>query len=139
MPTLSHLLPPPHDRDRGSAPLQVAILFPVVILLIFAIVQGFTIAWAHNAVATAAREGVAAGRMYEAQPGDGAAKARKAASDLGGDLLTGVHVSTAGSTPERMTIRVEGQAVSLVPGLGGITVTSTASGPVERWTTSGGN
>ncbi|MEU7031474.1 TadE family protein [Streptomyces sp. NPDC046275] len=139
MPPLSRLMPAPNDRDRGSAPLQVAIIFPVVILLIFAIVQGFTIAWAHNAVATAAREGVAAGRMYEASPQDGAAKARQAAADLGGNLLTGVHVSTAGSSTDRLRIRVEGQAVSLVPGLGGITVSSTASGPVEKWTTPGGN
>ncbi|MFH8627535.1 TadE family protein [Streptomyces vietnamensis] len=133
------LLPQAHDRDRGSTPIQVAIIFPVVILLIFAVVQGFTIAWAHNAVATAAREGVSAGRMYEAKAGDGAAKARKAAADLGGNLLTGVGVSTAGTTRERMSIHVEGQAVSLVPGLKSITVRSSASGPIERWTTAGGN
>ncbi|MCX5231371.1 TadE family protein [Streptomyces sp. NBC_00233] len=67
----------PTDRDRGSSPIQVAILFPIVIL-IFAIVQAFLAAYAHNVAATAAREGVAADRMYGAEPGDGAAKARSA-------------------------------------------------------------
>ncbi|MFI8515384.1 TadE family protein [Streptomyces sp. NPDC085460] len=133
----NRLLPAPHDRDRGSAPIQVAIIFPVVILIIFGIVQGFAIAWAHNAVATAAREGVSAGRMYGAGPGDGAAKARKAAADLGGNLLTGVHVSTSGTTRDRMSMQVEGQAVSLVPGLRSIRVSSSASGPIEQWTTQG--
>ncbi|MFD4371070.1 TadE/TadG family type IV pilus assembly protein [Streptomyces sp. NPDC058486] len=132
------LLSQAHHRDRGSTPIQVAIVFPFVILLVFGIVQGFTLAWAHNAVATAAREGVAAGRVYEARPGDGAAKARRTAAALGGDLLTGVHVSTSGSTRDRLRIRVEGQGVSLVPGLKSITVSSTAAGPIERWTTAGG-
>ncbi|GHG04219.1 TadE family protein [Streptomyces filamentosus] len=135
--SLRSLLPAQHDLDRGSAPIQVAIIFPVVILIIFGIVQGFTIAWAHNAVATAAREGVSAGRMYGAGPGDGAAKARKATADLGGNLLTSVSVSTAGTTRDRMSIRVEGQAVSLVPGLKSISVSSAASGPIEQWTTAG--
>lgn len=136
---LTRFLPQAHDRDRGSAPIQVAIIFPVVILLIFGIVQGFAIAWAHNAIATAAREGVSAGRMYGAGPGDGAAKARRAAADLGGNLLTGVHVSTAGTTRDRMSIRVEGRAVSLVPGLQSISVSSSTSSPIEQWTTEGGD
>ncbi|MFB7512890.1 TadE/TadG family type IV pilus assembly protein [Streptomyces sp. NPDC056144] len=127
------------QRDRGSAPIQVAIIFPVIILILFGAIQGFTIAWAHNAVATAAREGVSAGRMYGAGPGDGASKARKAAADLGGNLVSGIQVSTAGTSRTRMSIRVRGQAVSLVPGLKSITVSSSASGPIEQWVTQEGN
>ncbi|WP_406054052.1 pilus assembly protein [Streptomyces sp. NBC_01077] len=128
----------PADRDRGSSPIQVAILFPVVILLIFAIVQAFLAAYAHNVAATAAREGVSAGRMYGAGPGDGAAKARAAVNTLGGDLLVDARVSTAGSTTDRIRITVQGRAISLLPGMGGWPVTAAASGPVERWTTAAG-
>ncbi|MDX2565089.1 pilus assembly protein [Streptomyces sp. TX20-6-3] len=126
------------DRDRGSSPIQVAILFPVVILLIFAIVQAFLAAYAHNVAQTAAREGVSAGRMYGAGPGDGAAKARSAVNALGGDILVDSHVSTAGSTAARIRITVQGRAISLLPGMGGWPVTASASGPVERWTTATG-
>ncbi|MFF1511912.1 TadE/TadG family type IV pilus assembly protein [Streptomyces sp. NPDC058326] len=127
----------PADRDRGSSPIQVAILFPVVIMFLFAIVQAFLAAYAHNVAATAAREGVSAGRMYGAEAGDGAAKARTAADALGGGLLVDASVSTTGSTADRIRITVQGRAVSLVPGLGGWPVSASASGPVERWTTAG--
>ncbi|MFJ2060336.1 TadE/TadG family type IV pilus assembly protein [Streptomyces sp. NPDC087908] len=133
---LTALAPP--DRDRGSSPIQVAILFPVVILLILAIVQGFLAAYARNVAATAAREGVSAGRMYEAGAGEGAAKARSAVSALGGGILVDASVSTAGSTADRISLTVEGRAISLVPGLRGWPVSASASGPVERWTTAGG-
>lgn len=127
----------PADRDRGSSPLQVAILFPVVILLILAMVQGFLIAYAHNVAGTAAREGVSAGRMYGAGPGDGAAKARSALNALGGGLFADTHISTTGSTTDRINITVQGRAFSLVPGVRGWSVSASASGPVERWTTAG--
>ncbi|MGW2748430.1 TadE family protein [Streptomyces sp. NPDC001450] len=127
-----------HERDRGSSPIQVAIIFPFVILLTLAAVQGFLWAYARNVAYTAAREGVSAGRMYEAGPADGAAKAQDAAASLGGNILTEPQVSTAGSTQERIRIRVQGQAISLVPGVGGWTVSATVSGPIERWTTAQG-
>ncbi|MFJ5877409.1 TadE/TadG family type IV pilus assembly protein [Streptomyces sp. S1] len=127
----------PTDRDRGSSPIQVAILFPVVILLLLALTQGFLAAYAHNAAATAAREGVSAGRMYGAGPGEGAAKARSAVDAVGGNILTGASVSTAGSSADRISVTVQGRAISLVPGMGGWPVTASASGPVERWTTAG--
>ncbi|MBC9731457.1 TadE family protein [Streptomyces sp. TRM68367] len=126
-----------HDRDRGSAPVQMAIIFPFVILLTLAAVQGFLWAYARNVAQTAAREGVSAGRMYEAGPGDGAVKAQAALDELAGNTLTGTAVSTAGSTDERIRIRVQGSALSLLPGVDGWTVSATMSGPVERWTTAG--
>ncbi|OKJ48140.1 hypothetical protein AMK27_39140 [Streptomyces sp. CB02009] len=116
----------------------MAILFPVVILLILAIVQGFLAAYARNVAATAAREGVSAGRMYEAGAGEGAAKARSAVNALGGGILVDARVSTAGSTADRISLTVEGRAISLVPGLSGWPVSASASGPIERWTTAGG-
>ncbi|MFI1169169.1 TadE family protein [Streptomyces sp. NPDC020801] len=126
---------PRHEHDRGSSPVQVAIIFPFVILLMLAAVQGFLWAYARNVALTAAREGVSAGRMYEAGPSDGATKAQAAVDALGGNILTGPHISTDGSTPQRIRIRVQGQAISLIPGMSGWNVSATVSGPVERWTT----
>ncbi|MFE5595459.1 TadE/TadG family type IV pilus assembly protein [Streptomyces sp. NPDC056549] len=126
------------ERDRGSSSIQVAVLFPVVILLVLAVVQGFLAAYARNVAETAAREGVSAGRMYEARPADGAAKARSAAEALGGNILIDASVSTAGSSASQIRITVQGRVISLVPGFQGWTVEATASGPVERWTTAAG-
>lgn len=129
-------LPPRLERDRGSTAIQMAIIFPFVILLILAGIQAFLWAYARNIAMTAAREGVSAGRMYEAGPADGTAKAQAALDDLAGNTLTKTSISTAGSTGERIRIRVQGRAMSLLPGLG-VSVGATMSGPIERWTTPG--
>ncbi|WP_372350942.1 TadE family protein [Streptomyces sp. KL116D] len=102
--------------DRGSSPIQLAILFPAVILITFLLIQGVLWAYARNIAYIAARSGVAAGRIYEATPRRcGSARARQALDDLAGNMLTGTQVSTAGSSPDTMRVRVGGQALSMLP------------------------
>ncbi|MER5951220.1 TadE family protein [Streptomyces sp. NPDC001904] len=136
--TMRSRLPARLADDRGSSPIAMAIVFPVVLLVTIAAVQGFLYAYARNVAYTAAREGVSGGRMYQATPGQGAATARAALSELSGDVLVDARVSTAGSSAEQIQIQVTGRAISLVPGLGGWSVSASASGPVERWTTAQG-
>lgn len=126
-------------EDRGSAPIQMAIIFPIVLLLFITIVQSIMWAYARNLAYTAAREGVGAGRTYQASPDDGAAKAQETLQRLGGNMLTGYSVSAAGSTDERIEIYIEGSAMSLVPGVADWPLSATVSAPVERWTTPQGN
>ncbi|MFC7308956.1 TadE family protein [Streptomyces monticola] len=124
--------------DRGSSPIQMAIIFPIVLLLFVAIVQSILWAYSRNVAYTAAREGLAAGRAYQASPADGADRTSETLTRLGGNLVTSSSVSTAGSTGERIVIRVEGSAMSLVPGVANWQLSATVSGPRERWTTAGG-
>jgi len=122
--------------DRGDAAIQMAIVYPVVLLVAIAVIQASMWYYARQIALTAAREGVAAARAYQASPADGAARAREVLGRTAGDSLRSVSV-TAGSTGERVRVQVTGTAQSMIPGIAGLTITQSASGPVERWTVPG--
>ncbi|NUK85600.1 pilus assembly protein [Streptomyces lunaelactis] len=120
--------------DRGAAAIQAAIIYPIALAVAITAVQAAMWGYARNIAQSAAREGVTAGRMYGASPADGAAQARSALERLAGNNLTHRSVSAAGSTPERIQIRVSGTAMSLIPGVPNWQVSALASGAVEHWT-----
>lgn len=122
-------------RDDGDTSIQMAIVFPFIILLTIAVVQAGMWYHARNIALTAAREGVTAGRAYQATPGDGAARARETLNRIAGDSLRETGVSTDGSTAATMRVTVTGRAVSLLPGIPGLHISQSASGARERWTT----
>ncbi|WP_331726203.1 TadE family protein [Streptomyces sp. NBC_01276] len=121
--------------DRGEASIQMAIVFPFVILITVAVVQASMWVFARNIALTAAREGVAAARTYQAPEGAGAARARETLDRIAGDSLGQATVSTSGSTATEVRVTVTGQAPSLIPGLSGLSVSQSAGAPRERWTT----
>jgi len=118
--------------EHGSAAVQTAILFPVVLLLIFGIIQGALWFHARNVALGAAQEGV---RVASAEGGaSGADRAHEFVRDLtGGTLIRDLDVSES-ATGEAVTITVTGKAPSLVPGVSGVTVRQSATAPVERFT-----
>ena len=132
----------PRKRDRpggdaGSASVEIAILGPALLLLVFAIVQGGLWFYAHNLALAAAEEGVTTGAAYGARPDAGVARTRNFLDQQAGDSLTATTISSAGSTPAVVRIEVTGRSLSVLPGVPGIEVTATAVGPVERFTTDG--
>ncbi|GGR05092.1 membrane protein [Streptomyces pilosus] len=114
----------------------MAIVYPFVLLVAIAVIQASLWYYARQIALTAAREGVTAARAYQASPADGAARAQEVLGRTAGDSLRSPTV-TAGSTGERIRIQVSGTAQSLIPGIPGLTITQSASGPVERWTVPG--
>lgn len=125
-----------HD-DRGDASIQMAIVYPFVLLATIAVIQASMWYYARQIALTAAREGLAAARSYQASPADGAARAQEVLGRTAGDSLRGAGVSTAGSNGQRVRIQVSGIAQSMLPGVPGLKVTQSASGAVERWTVPG--
>lgn len=123
------------DRDRGSISLEIAILGPVLLLLIFTIVQFGLWFYARNLALAAAQEGVTAARAYGASPGAGVTRARTFLDQQAGDSLTQTVATSSGSTATRVRIEVTGRALSIIPGLPGLQVTQSADAPVERFTT----
>ncbi|MCA0296527.1 MAG: pilus assembly protein [Actinobacteria bacterium] len=118
--------------ERGSVPLETAVLAPAILLIIGLIVQaGF---WFHaRDVAIAAAEEGARAAAYD---GAGASNGRSAAADfasrVGRGALKDVAVSaTRGATTA--TVTVTGHSISLVPGLT-FTIQQSASVPTERIT-----
>ncbi|WP_454395256.1 TadE/TadG family type IV pilus assembly protein [Streptomyces sp. JNUCC 63] len=122
--------------DRGDTSIQMAIIFPFVLLATVAVIQASMWYYARQIALTAAREGLTAARAYQSSPADGAAQARAVLGRTAGDSLRGYRVS-ASSDGQRVRIQVSGTALSMIPGLSGLKVTQSASGPVERWTAPG--
>ncbi|KPH98722.1 TadE family protein [Actinobacteria bacterium OV450] len=120
--------------DRGEASIQMAIIFPFVILVTVAVVQAAMWVHARSIALTAAREGVAAARVYQAPEGAGAARAQEALGRIAGDSLTATAVTTSGSSATDVRVTVTGSAPSLIPGVGALSVSQSAGAPRERWT-----
>ncbi|GAB3314326.1 hypothetical protein GCM10027451_29150 [Geodermatophilus aquaeductus] len=119
------------SEERGAASVEVAITFPVVLLLVMTLIQGALWFYARSLALGAAQEGAREGRVQPAST----ARAQSAAEDFldqtAADLLTERDVTVSGS-PATITVTVTGTSLSLLPGLSGWSVTQTAVGPVER-------
>ncbi|MER6273933.1 TadE family protein [Streptomyces sp900105755] len=124
-------------EDRGDTSIQMAIVFPFVLLATIAVIQASMWYYARQIALTAAREGLTAARAYQAGPADGAAQARDVLGRTAGDSLRGYSVA-ASTTGQRVRVQVSGTALSMIPGVPGLTITQSASGPAERWTVPGG-
>jgi Flp pilus assembly protein TadG len=127
------LRPRSAEKDRGSATLETAILFPAILLLVMVAIQTGLWYYGRSVALAAAQEGVSAGRAE----GASVARATQAAQDFavgqGRGMLGEASVSTAGSSATSIHVSVSGQIISLIPGVP-IAVSQEASGPVERWT-----
>lgn len=128
---------PGRVTERGSTTLELVVLFPVVLLLIFGVIQGALFFHGRASLLAAAEQGVRAGRSDGASdPAAVAAQqARQFLTDTGElDNLTELTIVPAvGEGQVRLTIT--GRTVSLLPGVPGPQVSQTASGSLERFTT----
>ncbi|MFE9976203.1 TadE/TadG family type IV pilus assembly protein [Streptomyces hirsutus] len=122
--------------DRGDTSIQMAIIFPFVLLATVTVIQASMWYYARQIALTAAREGATAARSYQSGPADGTAQARSVLERTAGDSLRGYSV-VAGSNGQRVRVEVSGTAMSMIPGVSGLQVTQSASGPLERWTVPG--
>jgi Flp pilus assembly protein TadG len=120
----------PRLRDeRGMTTIQVAILFPVVLLWLMLIVQ-YGLWWHAKQVANAAAaEAVAAAQVPTGTEADGDAAAHRFLDQSGN--LTDVTVEV-NRQPELVIVEVTGDAPRLVPGFEW-SVTARSYAPVERY------
>ncbi|GIF74765.1 TadE/TadG family type IV pilus assembly protein [Asanoa siamensis] len=122
----------PGDRDRGASPVELAIVAPLIILLLFLAIQIAAVFLARSAALSAAQEAVSAQRAYQAPAGAGVAKANEFLTHTG-DWLTDTSVEPAPAEADEVAFTVTGQALSVIPGWD-FPVTQTAHGEVERFT-----
>ncbi len=118
--------------ERGSASLELVVVFPAVLVLILGIVQA-GIYWHSRTLAlTAAQEGLRIASAMHGNTNAGVDRASAFLDRAGADgWLTHQHVN-ADRTTTHATITITGRAMSLVPGLPGLPVRQHATGPVER-------
>ena len=128
----------PRKRSRGnqhgSATLELVVLFPVVLAIIFGAVQAALYFHARSVALAAAQEGARAAAAQHGTAANGASTAWSFLNQAGGqDVLTNAHV-TPDRTASQATITVTGQSLTVLPGLPGLPVQQTARRPVERFT-----
>jgi Flp pilus assembly protein TadG len=121
--------------ERGSAAVQTAMLLPVVLILVFGIIQGALWFHARHIALGAAQE---AARAASAQYGTEAdQRAHQFVRDLtGGTLIRDLDVGVT-STADTVTVIVTGRAPSLLPGSSGLVVEQSATAPIEMFTEAG--
>lgn len=120
--------------DHGSATLEITVLMPAVFMVVFGIVQGALFFHARHVALAAASEGLAATVAHGALVSHGTAATREFLDAAGGDGVLASPDIVVRRTETEAEVTVSGQAPSLVPGVGGWSVSQTASGPVERFT-----
>lgn len=126
--------------ERGATSLELAILAPSILALIFISIQTALWLYGRSVALNAAQEGVSRLRLvqpalYTSAIGEGVrADIEAYAQQLGGNTLGDAKVATpAYNNPEGMvSFTVTGDTVSLVPGLK-LTVSRTATGPIEEF------
>jgi Flp pilus assembly protein TadG len=122
----------PRD-DRGSVTVEIAVLAPALLLIVFSIVQVGLWSYARSLALGAAQEGVAVGRAYGASAEAGRVRAGQFLATSAGDSLIGGSV-TAREAAGVLRIEVAGRALSVLPGVPGLPVRQSAEGPLERYT-----
>ncbi|MCP2265172.1 TadE family protein [Promicromonospora thailandica] len=118
--------------ERGATSIQTVLTYPIVLMLIFGMVQGVLWFHAQNTAQSVANGAVQAARVEGGTVDAGYAEAT-ARLARGGDAFASVTVSVVRGQ-ETATARVVGLAPSIVPGFRGFRVEQSATGPVERFT-----
>jgi len=120
-------------QDRGSLTLEVSILAPILLLLVFTIIQVGLWSYARSLALGAAQEGLAAGRAHGASAQVGRDRAQQFLDAAAGDSLVGGAVAV---TVDAIRVRVDvtGRSLSVLPGVPGLPVRQSAEGPRERFT-----
>jgi Flp pilus assembly protein TadG len=119
------------DAEDGIATTEWAILMPALLLLIMTIIQFGLLFYAGQVADAAADEGLEAAQAELGSAAAGQATAEDFATAVG-EILEQPQV-TADRTVDTVTVTVSGQIPALFPGLDALTVTRSASGPVERF------
>lgn len=116
---------------RGSTTVELAVLAPVLLLVIFTVIQVALWSYARSLALGAAAEGVMVARSYGSSVDLGRARAEEFLATTAGDSLRepAVRVSVQGSS---VRVDVTGRSLSVLPGIPGLPVAQHAQGPVEQ-------
>lgn len=117
--------------ERGSVSLELAVVFPAVLLLVFLTVQTGIYYYARTLALTAAQEGLRETSTLTGTPTQGTDKATSFLDRTADGWVTGPTVTTDRSATTA-TVTVTGRSISLIPGVPGLPIHQQATGPVEH-------
>lgn len=119
------------SSDRGSASVELVVVFPALLALLFIVVQAGLHYYARSIALAAAQEGARAAAAQTATAAAGQDAASAFVARVGAELLTGAQVN-ATRTADSVTVNVSGTSLSLVPGYAGFPIAQQATAPVEK-------
>jgi Flp pilus assembly protein TadG len=106
--------PPGRLSDRGSSSVEWAVLFPIVVVLLFAGPQLALWYFAREAADAAAQAGARAASVLEAVGGEGQQAADDYLAQLGTDAITSYSVLEQG-TATSVSVRVTAEVPNVIP------------------------
>lgn len=122
-----------HTRLRselGASSVEAALVFPVLMLVFFAVIQGAATLHSGNVAQASAQAAFESARLYDGSL-ETALEVGYATAAAAGHALTDVDV-VIDITATTVAVTVRGSAPSLVPGMP-VAVERTVTGPRERW------
>lgn len=129
---------PDWDGDRGSSSVEFAILFPIIVILLFGGTQ--TAAWyfGRQVVQAAAEAGARAASLDGAPTGSGVAAADAYLDHVGQGTLTGYQADETDSAAT-VTVHIHATVINVIP-LPGLnpSIDISITRPKETFTTGGG-
>lgn len=119
-------------RDRGGGGIEMAIIFPLLLVCVFGVAHLGMYYLAQQAARSVAQVAVEGERGWQADTGTGLERAQAFHAQLPNVLRQpDIEVRVTGG---RVEATVSGDTIGVIPWLGGVRVTRTASAPVERLT-----
>jgi hypothetical protein len=132
-----HTAPPHPARTRGRCRGErgdvtpMVILTPIAVFLVLWVIQMGLYFHARSVMSAAAQDGTRAAQVENATAGDAVAAANQIMVDSQNLLINETVAVTAG--PDTVTVTVTAEINNILPFWGGGEISSTASGPVERF------
>lgn len=121
--------------ECGAATAEMVVVVPLLIVLLFAIVEFALWSQATQIAQAAAAQGVAAARVQDGTAAAGNTTAQRVVDELGRGPLTEVRID-AQRTTQSASVQVSGVVLSVIPMLR-LPVHAEATGPVERFLADG--
>lgn len=112
------------------------LMVPLILVTMLFVVQFALAYYARTVVSGAAQDGASAAARRNASTDDGVALAESLVEDAAGSLLESHNVA-ASVGDDTVTVRVEGEVVSVLPFFGTITITGSSSARIEDFTPQG--
>jgi TadE-like protein len=120
------------DSQRGSVTLELVVIFPALMLLMWIGMQLVLVFFANRIALSAAQEGVRAARQREGSVAVAERRAQRYLDQLGSTLLLHPQVR-ASRTADVARVEVTGRAQQLVPFWSRVRVVQVAESPRERF------
>ncbi len=119
------------DNEGGNAPVEFVLIFPVLLVMFFGIVQGALWYQGQNIAHAAASAAYNNARASNGTVGSGVTAGNQVIAQHSGSL-NGASIFVDRNA-NFVSVTVTGHSSTFIPGLTGPPITQTVSGPTERW------